>query len=126
MTSVRPFRHTVSVREGYVFVWQSGLASLAEPLQQLQRDIELALAQAGTGNVLFDNRETDPPDEWVRAMMWTWLSSTSSIRRVAMVQGSVRAQRRANRTAELNRVLVQAFLDFDDAVRWLCGPATGE
>ncbi len=123
MNSVAPFRYTVAVRSGYVFVWQSGLATVAEELRQLQREVEAALAEAGTRNVLFDNRETQAPDEWIRAMMWTWLSSTPLIRRVAMVQGTVRAQRRANRTAELNRVLVQAFMDYDEAVGWLCRDA---
>ena len=85
----------------------------------MQRAIERALAEHETTRVMFDNRETTAPDQRLRAEMWTWLSSCDALHRVALLQNSVRYQKRANTTAERNRVVVQAFTGVPEAEAWL-------
>jgi len=113
------FRFTTEARGGYIFVWQGGLALTIEDIKPMQAAIEEALAAHNTTLVMFDNRETIAPDQTLRAEMWTWLSSCDALHRVALLQDSVRHQKRANTTAERNRVAVQAFTGVPDAEAWL-------
>lgn len=112
-----PLEFRVEPRDGYVFVWQRGLASTVEQLEDMQRAIATAMADLGTRAVVFDNRETAKPDEWIRASMWSWL--IENVDRAAMIQAEVRNVGRAERTGQRNRVAVGAFLSEDDARDWL-------
>ncbi len=109
----------IEVRDGYVFVWQRGLVRSQDELERMQDRIEAALVEAGTRSVMFDNRETLPPDEWLRASMWTWL--TEHVRRAALLQSAPRNIKRAERTAKRNRMVVRAFHDEAAAEHWLLG-----
>ena len=74
---------------------------------------------ADTDRVLFDNRHATPTTEELRALMYTWLTDESPIRRTALVANTKRVKGRVNRTAEMNRVLIQAFHDLGEAEDWL-------
>lgn len=107
------------IRDGYVFVWQRGAVVTQAQLVTMQRDIKAAMDEAGTRRVMFDNRETESPDEWLRASMWTWLSE--NIARAALIQSEPRNIKRAERTGERNRIVIRAFHDAEAAEAWLVG-----
>ncbi len=93
--------------------------SLEARLQTVQADIADAMRVVGTVRVLFDNRNASPSTEELRALMYTWITDESPIRRAALLANTRRIKGRVNRTAELNRVLIQACHDLDEAERWL-------
>lgn len=106
-------------RGGYVTVVQIGTIATAAIMNAYQADIAHAMAEANTNRVLFDNRNATPSSEELRALMYTWLTDESPIRRTALVANTKRVKGRVNRTAEMNRVLIQAFHDMDEAEDWL-------
>jgi hypothetical protein len=114
----RPFRYRIDVREDHVLVWQSGLLTV-EVARQMQRDILEAMVEADVHKAIFDNRDTDRPDEMVRAVMWSWVSECTQIERLAMVLSTDRNVRRARDTADRNRVSSEAFVSEADAIAWL-------
>ena len=109
----------VEARQGYVFIWQKGRAPDAANIEAMQRAIEKGMAEAGTRDCLFDNRDTIQPDQLVRAAMWTWL--TENVRRAALIQAEAKNIARAERTGERNRIAVRAFDNEADAEAWLLG-----
>jgi hypothetical protein len=111
------FAYRVERRDGYVLVWQCGTVTTREQLERMQADIESAMVEVGSRYALFDNRETGRPDEMLRAAMWSWLCE--HVGRAALLQESARNIKRAENTAEQNRVSLRAFHDADEAVAWL-------
>ncbi len=109
----------VEARDGYVYVLQRGTFTTEQQLRELQGLIVAEAWRAKTDRVLFDNREATQATEDLRAVMWTWLSSTAPIRRAAILVHSERITKRADRTAKMNRVMLQAFNDEDAAREWL-------
>ena len=83
----------------------------------MQKAIEAAMADAGTRCVMFDNRDTQAPDEYVRAAMWSWL--VNHVSRAALLQNEKRNIKRADRTGQRNRIALRAFMDEDEAAAWL-------
>ena len=112
-----PFAVRIERRSGYVFVWQGGMVSSLAELEGMQADIEAAMREVGTRTVMFDNRETVRPDEWIRASMWTWL--TSHVHRAALLQAVPRNIARAERMGQQNRITLRAFSDEAEAEAWL-------
>jgi hypothetical protein len=115
----QPFAYRVEIRDGYVFVWQGGMVENEAQLRVMQEEIAGALSRAGTRVAMFDNRDTEKPDEWLRAMMWTWLLEHLS--RAALLQSVERNKRRAERRGQENRISLRAFGDEDEAEAWLLG-----
>lgn len=107
----------IEQRDGYVFVWQGGLATSIHQLEEMQQQIEDAMIAAGSRFVVFDNRDTEAPEEWLRASMWSWLCE--HVRRAALIQAEVRNIKRAERTGARNRLPVRAFDNEADAEAWL-------
>ena len=114
----QPFAYDIEVRGDHLVVRQRGLLTVDVALQ-FQKVVEDEMAKAGVRLVIFDNRQTDRPEEMVRAVMWTWLGSTTCLDRLALVLVKERNTRRANEAADRNRVRVAAFFDEQDAVDWL-------
>ncbi len=106
-------------REDHVVAVQIGALESAAIMRAYQADIADAMRVVGTVRVLFDNRNASPSTEELRALMYTWITDESPIRRAALLANTRRIKGRVNRTAELNRVLIQAFHDLDEAERWL-------
>lgn len=104
---------------GYVTVVQIGTITTTATMKAYQAEISRAMDDAGTDRVLFDNRIATPSSEELRALMYTWLTDESHIRRTALLANTRRVKGRVNRTAEMNRVLIQAFHDRDEAEDWL-------
>lgn len=113
------WEYTIEARGDHIHVHQRGGFSTQAQVVTFQRDLERALVEADTSCALFDNRETDAVPEELRALMWSWLSQTPALDRAALLLNSVRVSRRTNRTAERNRVRVQAFDDIEAALAWL-------
>ncbi len=91
------------------------LADLGEA-RALQRLIEQACVQHGTRRVLFDNRDTDAPDDAVRDAMFAW---AVTLERVAILLRSELKAVRANMDAVSRRAHVRAFVDEAVAISWL-------
>ncbi len=117
------FEYRIEVRRGYVFVWQQGKASTPIEVSAMTTLIDDALHEAGTRFVMFDNRETTRPDEYARAMMWSWL--TQNVDRAALLQKEARNIKRAEARGEQNRVAVRAFHDEAEAEVWLLAARPG-
>lgn len=126
------FEFRVEGRDGYVFVYQRGRADDEGVIRQMQQEIEDALEARACCAVVFDNRDTQTPDEWVRAMVWSWLGRHTVIRRAALIQASADSQRRSNDRATrawrgismswINSVQIMAFVSLFDAERWAVSP----
>ncbi len=99
-------------------VRQRGLLTVDVALQ-FQRVVEEEMSKAGVRLAIFDNRETERPEEMVRAVMWTWLGATTCLDRLAIILVKERNTRRANEAADRNRVRVSAFFDEQEAIDWL-------
>ena len=113
------FRYSVELRDGYVFVEQSGKARELGEVEAMQEAIDMALAVGETRLLMFYNRATLAPDPWIRASMWTWLSSRARVHRVAMLNKVAKIQRRVRQSGERNRVWVEVFDNAAEASRWL-------
>jgi hypothetical protein len=105
------------LRDGYVFFWQKGAVRDLDELERVQSQMGEALDASGTRVAMFDNRQTRSPDAMLRAAMWTWLSE--NVDRAAMIQAVAKNVRRADRTAERNRLSFRAFEDEAEAEAWL-------
>jgi hypothetical protein len=99
-------------------VAQAGLLTVAVA-KQMQADIEAAMRKAKVTKAIFDNRETERPDEMVRAVMWTWITDCAVLERLALVLGTERNARRARETADRNRAVSSAFASEEEAIAWL-------
>lgn len=122
MEADRTFTFRIEQRDGYVVVHQRGAFRNAAEINALQAAILKAMRHSGATKALFDNRQTDAAPEELRAQMWTWLTVTDQIQRVALILESVRVGRRTNKTAARNRVTLQAFDSEEAAVAWLIDP----
>lgn len=109
--------YRLELRDGYVFVYQKGQALTVSELEGMQAAISAAMREGATRYVMFDNRDTLPPEEWIRASMWTWLCD--HVGRAAMLQKEAKNIKRAERTGKRNRVPLRAFHDEEEAEAWL-------
>lgn len=124
------FAYQVIPREGYVFVEQTGYAASESKVRRMQADIESALLVARSTRVVFDNRGTEAPAPWIRAMMWSWLGSHSRLSRVALIQESDASRQRSMDRATrawrgismswVDQLQIMAFVSERDAEAWIC------
>ena len=124
------FAYQVTPREGYVFVVQTGYAASEPKVRSMQSDIESALRQARATRVVFDNRGTEAPAPWIRALMWSWLGSHSRLTRVALIQETDASRQRTMDRATrawrgismswVDQLQIMAFLSERDAEAWIC------
>ncbi|MCR9161024.1 MAG: hypothetical protein ACE37F_11355 [Nannocystaceae bacterium] len=121
--------YEVIARAGYIFVPQAGYASCEAKVRRMQAEIEAALRSASSTKVVFDNRDTEAPAPWIRAMMWSWLGNHPDLTRVALIQGSDESRRRTQDRATrawrgismswVGRIQIMAFLSEHDAGEWI-------
>ncbi|MEM6995139.1 MAG: STAS/SEC14 domain-containing protein [Myxococcota bacterium] len=114
-----PWTFRIEARDGYLYIHQEGTFETEADVRAFHRAIEEAATNAGTTRALFDNRKTDPAPEDLRAVMWTWFTKTTALQRSAAIINSPRVSRRADKTAERNRVRVRTFDNEGDALAWL-------
>jgi hypothetical protein len=129
------FAFEVQIRRGYVFVSQSGYPAAEGKVLDMQYEIERAMSDAGLGGVVFDNRKTETPPPWVRAVMWSWLGSQPMLARVALIQqddaSRQRSMDRATRAwngismSWTGRIQIMAFLELADAEAWILSTPLG-
>lgn len=99
----------------------------------MQDEIELAMSAAGLSSVVFDNRKTEAPPPWLRAIMWSWMGNHLSLARVALIQQDDASRKRSMDRATrawngismswTGRIQIMAFLDERDAEAWVRSPA---
>jgi hypothetical protein len=107
---------TVEPQRGWLRVVQHGrLADLGEA-RALQQRVEAACARHGCRRLLFDNRDTEAPDDPVRDSMFAW---AITLERVAILLRSELKAVRANMDAVSRRAHVRAFVDEAVAAAWL-------
>ena len=70
---------------------------------------------------MVDGRDAERPLIQLRAEMWTWMSETPSLRRIAIIANEERTTKRVARTAEINRMRVSGFHTIEEAEAWLLG-----
>lgn len=127
------FTYEVHTRTGYVFVSQSGYAGSEAKVLAMQDDIERAMSAAGLSAIVFDNRKTEAPPPWLRAIMWSWMGSHLSLARVGLIQQDDASRKRSmNRATRAwngismswtGRIQIMAFLEERDAEAWVRSPA---
>lgn len=113
------FRYAAHPRCDYLYVWCQGTFQSRAHVIDFQRYVEREMPVELAGRAMFDNREMFQPDEQFRAMMWTWLTVTPAIRRLAILLNTVKVSERVERTAALNRVVIRPFDDEERARDWL-------
>ncbi len=99
----------------------------------MQAEIECAMSASGVSAVVFDNRQTEAPPPWVRAMMWSWLGTNPALARVALIQEDDASRKRSMDRATrawngismswTGRIQIMAFLEERDAEAWVRSPA---
>ncbi|MEM9696279.1 MAG: STAS/SEC14 domain-containing protein [Myxococcota bacterium] len=110
-------------RDYYLYCWLRGTFTSEEQMLRYQRAIEAEMKpEQFRRRIMIDNREADPAPEHLRAAMWTWLSVTKSIRRMALVANSAKITRRTDRTADRNRLTIRGFNTIEEAEAWLVPP----
>lgn len=123
------FAYQVESRDGYVFANQTGFAASEAKVCSMQADIESALCNGRLTRVVFDNRGTEAPAPWIRALMWSWLGSHSRLTRVALIQESDASRQRSMDRATrawrgismswVDQLQIMAFLTEGDAAAWI-------
>lgn len=108
---------TIDARDGWLMVVQTGRLADVEAARALQVRVERACNAHGTRRVLFDNRDTDAPDDAVRDAMFEW--AVSELDRAALLLRSDLKRVRTNMDALSRRGRVRAFVDEREAVAWL-------
>jgi len=114
-----PFHYSIELRDGYVFVGLFGRARAVAEVEAMQHEIDAALAASKTRRLIIDNRNSQPPNPWISASMWTWVSSRAEVSRLATLNNIERIQQRIKRRGARNRVSVKVFADEADAVAWI-------
>lgn len=108
---------TISTHDGWLLVVQRGRLGDLDEARALQAKVERACDAHGSKRVLFDNRETEPPDDEVRAAMFEW--AMTQLERVALLLRSDLKRVRANMDALSRRGRVRAFVVEREAIAWL-------
>jgi hypothetical protein len=107
----------IETREGWLLVVQHGRLPDVAAARALQQRVEQACDAQGSRRVLFDNRDTEPPDDEVRDAMFEW--AVNELERVALLLRSDLKRVRANMDALSRRGRVRAFVDEREATAWL-------
>ena len=108
---------TIEARDGWLLVVQRGRLGDLDEARALQQRVEHACGVHGSKRVLFDNRETEPPADDVRAAMFEW--AVTELDRAALLLRSDLKRVRANMDALSRRGRVRAFVVENEAIAWL-------
>lgn len=111
--------HRIELRPGYVFVWQRGGMDDLDEARVFQREVEAALRRHGVRKVLIDNRETDLPDEQMRAFMNAWSENREIFDAMAIVVQSTMVKVRSTMEAIAHGAMRRAFNSIEEAEAWL-------
>ena len=114
-----PFRFVFEPRGDYLYVRVSGKLTEREVMLAYQRGIVAALEAAFEGRIVVDGRDAERPLIQLRAEMWTWMSESSELTRIAILANEEKTTKRVKRTADLNRLRVRGFHAIDEAEAWL-------
>lgn len=104
--------------DGYVLVKNRRVESV-ERARAICAAIERHLADHPGVGVLFDTRDTEPPGEDVRQVMWSWCEEASRRARIAIVARSELNRLSARMTALSKGVGLKSFADADEASTWV-------
>lgn len=108
----------VTLADGYVLVLNESIPTL-ERAQEVLAAIDATLIRGGVDRVLFDTRETAPPPDELRPVMWEWVHARKHHQRCAIVASSEMRRISGNMTARSMQAPLRSFADFDEALRWL-------
>jgi hypothetical protein len=114
-----PFRYELEPRAGYLYVKVSGKMTTREEMLGYQQAIEKAMTPECGKRAMVDGRDAERPLIELRAEMWTWMSETPCMRRIAIVANEEKTTKRVARTAAMNRMVVTGFHTVEDAEEWL-------
>ncbi len=114
-----PFRYELHDKGSYLYVKVRGKMTAREDMLAYQQAIEKAMTPELGKRAMIDGRDADRPLVELRAEMWTWMSTTSCMRRIAIVANEEKTTKRVARTAEMNRMVVSGFHSIEDAEKWL-------
>ena len=110
----------VRLMDGYVLVKNRNVETV-ERARAICGAIERHLADHPGIGVLFDTRDTEPPGEDVRQVMWAWCEEASRLARIAIVARSGLNRLSARMTALSKGVGLKGFADVDEAAAWVRG-----
>ena len=106
-------------RGDYLYVRVSGQLVTTKQMLEHQRAIEAAMTPELEQRVIIDGRDAERPSPEIRAGMWTWMSESPALRRVAIVANEDKTKKRIKRTAEMNRMRVVGFGSLEEAEAWV-------
>lgn len=113
------FRYRLEARDGYLYVEVEGKMTTGEQMLEYQQAIAAAMTPELGKRLIVDGRNADRPLVQLRAEMWTWMSETPCVRRIAIVANEERTTQRVARTAAMNRMVVGGFHSVEEAEAWL-------
>ncbi len=120
MTEAHPKFHFVTEDRGdYLLVTVTGKMVEREEMLAYQKAIADAMKPEHDRRVIVDGRGAERPLIELRAEMWTWMSESGVLRRIALLANEAKTQKRIARTADINRMLVSGFPDLEDAEEWV-------
>jgi hypothetical protein len=114
-----PFRYQLEARDNYLYIKVTGKMVNREEMLRYQGAIEKAMTPELGKRAMVDGRDAERPLIQLRAEMWTWMSETPCMHRIAIVANEERTTRRVARTAEMNRMVVSGFHTVEEAEEWL-------
>ena len=112
------FSYRIEQHEEYVYIHQAGRLTDAGARRLLQ-ELEARLLASNVRKAVFDNRNTEAPDEPVRQRMWDWIENAGLLDKVALILESSLTVVRTNMTALSRRVQLRAFDSVTEAATWL-------
>jgi len=107
--------------ERFVRVVMHARLKTAADVERLLANVEGALGRTTYERVLFDYRGIESHPEEVREAMWTWATKHPKLA-IALVVDSEMTRVGTNMTALSRRVRLRAFMDEDEARKWLREP----
>ncbi len=112
----------IDISGGVVKVWHARSARNDEEAEAILAAIDRALETSGIDLLMIDSRDADRTPPEVQARIWTWLTNSSRIRKVATLVQSAELATNVRATGVGHGVLIKAFHDEDEARRWLTTP----
>lgn len=119
MSEESTFRYEFENRGDYLFIKLAGRLDSRETMLAYQQAMAEAMTPELEHRAVVDSRASERPPMDLRAEMWTWMSESGVLKRIAVVAEQERTKQRVERSGDINRLMIHSFDTVEEAVEWV-------